>query len=367
MSIGRTICRRGLATALAHLLCLAGAAASVSGGQEFAGTSLRPNSQGETSLAGKARLPGYLSPSLVALFVPDQYVIDNGKGQRRVYQYRLFKPTRGSGDADRFYPLLVWLHGHGFDELEYENLGQLKHLESLIFRRPEGPRDYPFFCLAVQCPKDAPDWCSAPANGVDVGFLCPVEAVVDIVDRLSKDEPIDANRILLTGVSSGALACWELAIRYPDRFAAVAPLAGVGGADLARVDKLVDVPVWAFHSDHDSPEQVRQTVAKLQAAGGRCCLTEVPSNRHDCWTAAFRDYGLLRWLLRQKRGVVDVPRPGALDSAARWRLFCRDYVLPWRKTDYWLPRAMLVAVLLGCVYGWHRTKSLKRSSRNGSG
>jgi hypothetical protein len=79
---------------------------------------------------------------------------------------------------------------------------------------------------------------------------------------------------------------------------------------------LVDVPVWAFHSssDYGSPVAgVRSTVAALQAAGGRAHVTEVESFAgHDCWTAAFKDYYLLSWLLSQKRGDASGRGPGTL-------------------------------------------------------
>ncbi len=37
---------------------------------------------------------------------------------------------------------------------------------------------------------------------------------------------VDGNRMYLTGLSLGGFGAWEYALRYPNRFAAVAPIAG---------------------------------------------------------------------------------------------------------------------------------------------
>jgi hypothetical protein len=45
-------------------------------------------------------------------------------------------------------------------------------------------------------------------------------------------------------------------------------------------------------------------------AGGSADLTLVKSYGHDSWTAAFRDYDLMAWLLAQRRGVSSWTPPG---------------------------------------------------------
>ncbi len=47
----------------------------------------------------------------------------------------------------------------------------------------------------------------------------------------------------------GGYGVWEAAERWPNYWAAVAPIAGAG--DPSKADRLVDLPIWAFHSADD--------------------------------------------------------------------------------------------------------------------
>lgn len=46
------------------------------------------------------------------------------------------------------------------------------------------------------------------------------------LDALLRRYPIDTDRVVLLGYSMGGYGTWNLGLRYPDRFAAIAPLAG---------------------------------------------------------------------------------------------------------------------------------------------
>jgi prepilin-type N-terminal cleavage/methylation domain-containing protein/prepilin-type processing-associated H-X9-DG protein len=200
------------------------------------------------------------------------------------------------------------MHGHGFNELECLNLGQLHYLDQLIFKEPQRPKKYNFFCLAVQCPKGH-SWIAQSLERHDSVYT-PSHAVVEIIQGLMQELPIDRDRIVLTGVSTGGTAGWEMAIRYPDLFAAVAPLASVGttSPDLHRI---AHIPTWAFHTreDPDIPiTGVRNTVGNLRLLSRKVWLTETAGYSHDCWATAFSDCHLLEWLLAQAKGV-DGPIP----------------------------------------------------------
>jgi len=189
-----------------------------------------------------------------------------------------------------------------------ENLGQLKWLGSIF--KTARREDYPFFLLAMQCPKDQRAWFNA-AGDIRPGE--PMTVLWEIVKKTIRDYPVDEDRICIVGISGGGSGCWEMAMRYPGRFAAIAPLAS-GGGDPSRAGLLRHVPVWAFHSKRDNPEGDRRMVAAVSRAGGAALLTERESRDHNCWTAAFESSHLLPWLLAQRRGKRSLP-PG---------------VLPWR-------------------------------------
>ena len=244
---------------------------------------------------------GQIVPShLVDLFEEGVFPFSRGRLQDRQFRYRLFRPQRDSGQPDARYPLLVWTSGYG--EMGDDNFAQLRHLQ-FVFTDPESGRKKPFYCLVLQSPADLKQWFDAEgkASGDDVASV-----LLALVERIMKTEPIDPDRVYLSGISAGGGVCWELLERRPDLCAAVAPLAGPGcGSDRAVMAAIRGVPVWAFHAARDPllpATSAQETIASLRAAGGSAALTEVDADYHDCWTAAFRDWKLMDWLLLQRRG-----------------------------------------------------------------
>jgi len=101
----------------------------------------------------------------------------------------------------------------------------------------------------------------------NAGFCCgaAVRSHVDdlaflnaLIDSLSANYPVDPHRIYLTGLSNGAMLAYRFAAQYPERIAAIAPVAGtIGGTAgtdqppiaIARPDR--PVPVLIIHGMMD--------------------------------------------------------------------------------------------------------------------
>jgi len=136
---------------------------------------------------------------------------------------------------------------------------------------------------------------------------CPgSEDAFELLDEVLTDvvahHAIDPDRVILCGISSGGSAVWAYAKRHPHRFSALAPLATTVVPE--QVEGLTSIPIWAFQSAADgdaSVENVGQFVDRLRQQGGPAHLTIVKSQTHDCWTQAFKDYGLTEWMLSQLR------------------------------------------------------------------
>ena len=122
---------------------------------------------------------------------------------------------------------------------------------------------------------------------------------------------VDTNRIYLTGLSMGGYATWSLATKFPERFAAVAPICG-GGDKLptllmSREKKaaLKTLGVWAFHGAKDTTvpleESERMTNALMRAGGKDVKLTIYPDAGHDSWTQAYTEPELWKWFLAHRR------------------------------------------------------------------
>lgn len=196
--------------------------------------------------------------------------------------YWLHRPE----DLDQPAPLVLFLHGAGErgDDLERVTVhGPPRQAK-------EGQR-LPFVLAAPQCPADS--W-----------WTWQLEALDALLDQLLVELPIDPDRVYLTGLSMGGIGVWELAARYPERFAALVPICGATGRWTAG--RLLKLPVWAFHNEDDQAVPVAGTtgiVDALSEHGGNIRATINPTGGHDAWTAAYADPALYDWMLQQRRGT----------------------------------------------------------------
>lgn len=179
--------------------------------------------------------------------------------------------------------MVLFLHGKG----ERGDDPELVKAHGLPRLAEEG-RCFPFVIIAPQCPKGR-SW--------SVDFL---ETVLDdAIDRYR----IDPNRVVLTGISMGGNGAWNLAIRHPDRFAALIPIAAWGNH--RKISRLGRLPVWAFHGGGDRVVPLREGKAMtdaLKKAGGRVKFTVYKSADHvQTWEKAYGNDGLYRWMMKQKR------------------------------------------------------------------
>jgi len=252
-----------------------------------------------------------------------EYRYTGGRYDNFPFQYRLFVATENL--RGHRYPLVIWLHGYG--EFGRDNKSQLAWVYS--FMRFDSLERFPYFVLAMQCPEDNAYWVQnndgPTAPLVDDNSDEMLAVLQDVVDKTIAKYAIDTNRIYLVGICSGGDGCWEMAMRNPTRYAAMATLADYGRED-DRLQELIDIPIWSFHSAGDSPEGIRRMFSDLKSLGGQCHLTETPSNRHDCWTTANEDYILQEWLFSHDLTNDTGRKPGALTWNSAWNVMRRDYL-----------------------------------------
>lgn len=200
---------------------------------------------------------------------------------QQAYRYLRYVPSGYRGDAQQRWPLVLFLHGAGErgDDLRLVK----KHgLPKLV----EQGTDFPFVMIAPQCPPG--EWWN-------------VVALEGLIDEVARRERIDRDRIYLTGISMGGFGTWALAIRRPERYAAIVPVCGGGERQQARW--LRDLPIWAFHGDADEVvplERSQEMIAAIERAGGAPRLTVYPGVKHDSWTATYESPEIYEWLLAQR-------------------------------------------------------------------
>jgi predicted peptidase len=202
------------------------------------------------------------------------------------------------------YPLVVFLHGAG--ERGSDGWAQTKYLPTWM-ARPEMRAKYPCFLIAPQCPAnekwvDVP-WDSKTSQPMPKNPSPAMRNTMDLIDRVIQSEPINTKRIYLTGLSMGGYGVWDLAMRMPDRFAAIAPLCG--GGDESKAALLIHVPILCYHGAIDPAvpvERSRRMIGAIRAVGGHPKYVELPGVGHDCWTTAYTDPGgVVPWMFEQKK------------------------------------------------------------------
>jgi dienelactone hydrolase len=133
----------------------------------------------------------------------------------------------------------------------------------------------------------------------------------------------DPDRTYLSGLSLGGYGSWELAKQYPRRWAAIAIAAGgifwsyaqerwqqaaILPAEYAKA--VGDTPIWLFHGAEDNvvaPRQDELLYTALKTQGGHVRLWVYQGLKHDCWTRAYDEPELPRWLLFHRREAHGEP------------------------------------------------------------
>lgn len=180
-------------------------------------------------------------------------------------------------------PLIVFLHGSGERGTEIEKV-KAWGPPAIAEKDP----DFPFMVVAPQ---------------LGEGEAWHALALKGMLDEVLANYNVDQHRVYLTGLSLGGYGAWDLASRYPDYFAAVAPICGGGITRL--VGKMRAIPTWVFHGRKDDAvpeEESARMVQALKAAGGNVKYTLLPEAGHvDAWVHAYGEAGLFAWFMEQRK------------------------------------------------------------------
>ncbi|MBN1555465.1 MAG: prolyl oligopeptidase family serine peptidase [Phycisphaerae bacterium] len=205
--------------------------------------------------------------------------------------YLLCLPETYGKDKLRL-PLILFLHGSGERGKNPNIIG--KFGPPRVSLQQKG---FPFIVLAPQCP--AGKWWT----DVDV-----TEMVMALLDQVCKDYLVDTKRIYLTGMSMGGFGAWDLAQKYPDRWAALAVVCGGGNPYLQM--RVKNIPTKVFHGAKDKNVPVfnsHMMAGTLKQFGGQVDLKVYPNLEHNCWTVTYDDPGLYEWFLQHQRGKPAIP------------------------------------------------------------
>lgn len=226
--------------------------------------------------------------------------------------YLLYLPPGYDAKAAKQWPLILFLHGagergtnlaqvsaHGPPKLVKRNVPAPKtETEAARQERESATRllKEKFIIVSPQCP---------------TGQRWESETVIALLDSVLARHKVDSARVYLTGLSMGGYGSWALLAKFPERFAAVAPICGGGEridillAAREKAAALKALPVWAFHGAKDPVvplvESERMAEALKKAGVKELQLTVYPEAQHDSWTATYSNPKLYEWFLAHER------------------------------------------------------------------
>lgn len=196
--------------------------------------------------------------------------------------YLIYLPENyNEKDTQNSWPLLLFLHGAGEIGTDIEKI-KGHGLPRLI---KEG-KQFPFIVVSPQANK----------------FGWQPDILYELLQNIKTNYKVDNERVYLTGLSMGGAGTWDLAIKYPEEFAAIIPICG--RADTSKIWRLRNMPVWCFHGDKDEIVPFADSwkmINSLKNYNPSARLTVYPGVGHDSWTATYENDSIYRWLLSHKR------------------------------------------------------------------
>lgn len=260
------------------------------------------------------------------------------------YRFQVYLPEEWRRDDRKQWPIVLSLHGRG--ERGSEGMWQTQVGIPQAVR--DHPDRWPFIVVMPQCPIPS-YWTDAEMQTLAMASL----------DQETAEFHADPDRTYLVALSLGGYGAWELVRNNPNRWAAVviaasgifwsyAPerwqeVATLPG-EYARA--IGHTPLWLFHGADDPVVAPRESEIMFQAvksAGGHVRFWLYQGYRHDCWTRAFAEPELPRWMLAHRLAARPPQRSESSgpESAAEAQPFAERLVIPFHPVPIKLTAALL--------------------------
>ena len=263
---------------------------------------------------------------------------DKPEPPQETYRFVVYLPEEWRRDDHKLWPTLLFLHGRG----ERGSEGMWQTQIGLPAAVRDHPDRWPFVIVMPQCPLGSV-W-------TDPDMLTMAIAALD---QESAEFHGDPERTYLSGLSLGGYGAWELARAYPHRWAAIAICASgvfwsyaperwqeVATLPAEYARPLGRTPIWLFHGVDDpvvAPRESELMFEALKAAGGHVRYWLYQGIKHDCWTRAYDEPELPRWLLAHHIQPPNTPP----SLVAELPPMAEKLVIPFHPPAIKLPAAVL--------------------------
>lgn len=191
-------------------------------------------------------------------------------------EYALFVPS--GYDRARKSPLVVALHGLGGNPqqiMRYRGLTDLAEKHGYVVAAPMGYNSRGWYGARAMVKGRDGD----PKNLSELSE----KDVMNVVALVRKDYSIDPDRVYLMGHSMGGGGTIHLALKYPDVWAALAPIAPAIFRPARDVEKIRHIPVILVQGDNDKlvrVERVRPWAEQMKKLGMKHEYIEVAGGDH---------------------------------------------------------------------------------------
>jgi dienelactone hydrolase len=236
--------------------------------------------------------------------------------------YALYVPP--SYDPAKAWPMMVSLHGATSNHI-------LNRRRVFGLGNAPGEQDYDAIRNEVSFPDTGFVVLAPYGRGEVAGYNGLAERdVLRAMDHVERAYRVDPDRVHLTGLSMGGGGTWHIGLRFPDRFASIAPVCAVADMDMMPwtagwgavdrewmgltgysriVENAANQRVLVFHGDEDDAVTVaasRRMVEAFEKAGLAANLRyfELPGVTHFAWDFAYRDASLFERVREIRRNPV---------------------------------------------------------------
>ena len=235
--------------------------------------------------------------------------------------YVSFSPVKGESDNTE-YPLFIWLHGK---KSGYYPRAQLENYEISNWASDEYQAR---FSSAGGCYILAPRVINSDKNSWTQELCSPLKGLIDCFVA-ENSANIDTDRIYIGGFSIGGDMVWHMITAYPDFFAAAIPVAAISQPAATDLNKLNNMPLWLFTSDHD-PYIINETSDVMPNFNYLCGISNKAENLR---LTSFSEAFFADW--SKKTETVDGQKKPAFDAehyiweAVTYDMFMADGITPY--------------------------------------
>ena len=298
--------------------------------------------------ARKSNSPVLLSPTQDTGFLNRTITVQGIPYKFQVYLPEDFhrplpEDPKSKGKKPEQTPIILFLHGRG----ERGSEGMWQTQIGLPQQLRDHPERWPFIVVMPQCPQRH-FW-------TDPEMLL---MAMSALDQETKEFHADPDRTYLMGLSLGGYGAWELAKNYPHRWAAIAIASGgifwsyapdrwreVATLPAEYARRIGRVPIWLFHGTDDTtvvPRQSELMYEAFKADSGHIRLWNYQGLHHDCWTRAFNEPELPRWLLTHRLDAQGKPiHDNPAKPEPQLPAFAEHIVIPLHPPAVKLPTGLL--------------------------